>query len=253
MSSLNILSIYNPSEIIKYLAFYSPIILIVGVVSLSFIFQNFKGIFYLGVLLLLVVCREFVYLKMKRSVSNQIQPQAGATAAAVDKAAAKTDAVNTITKATTPIITGGKGKQKIYKGGASPDCMTVLYSTNLRSNGSYSAFIFAFTLTYIFLPMFINKNINVWMVVGLTMYFIFDTFVKNRSGCVDSSNAFVNVLVGSAISATLVCTMINTPGLSNLLFFNDYSSNKEVCTMPKNQTFKCAVYKNGELIGSSTT
>jgi len=47
--------------------------------------------------------------------------------------------------------------------------------------------------------------------------------------------------------------MINSPGLSNLLFFNDYSSNKEICTMPKKQTFKCAVYKNGELIGSSTT
>ena len=91
------------------------------------------------------------------------------------------------------------------------------------------------------------------MLVGLTMYFMFDTFVKNRSGCVESSNAFVNVLVGAAISATLVCVMINTPGLSNLLFFNDYSSNKEICTMPKNQTFKCAVYKNGELIGSSTT
>jgi len=244
MSSLNILSIYNPSEIIKYLAFYSPIILILGVVSLSFIFQNFKGIFYLGVLLLLVVCREFIYLKKKRSVSNAIRPQAAAAAAGGTPA----NAANTAATAT-PKTGGGK----IYKGGASPDCMTVLYSTNLESNGSYSAFIFAFTLTYIFLPMFINKNINVWMLVGLTMYFMFDTFVKNRSGCVESSNAFVNVLVGAAISATLVCVMINTPGLSNLLFFNDYSSNKEICTMPKNQTFKCAVYKNGELIGSSTT
>ena len=52
-----ILSIYNPSEILKYLTFYSPIILIIGVVSLSFIFQNFKGIFYLGVMLLIVLCR----------------------------------------------------------------------------------------------------------------------------------------------------------------------------------------------------
>jgi len=251
MSSLNILSIYNPSEIIKYLAFYSPIILILGVVSLSFIFQNFKGIFYLGVLLLLVVCREFVYLKKKRSVSNAIRPQAAAagTTSAIDKAAA----LKNISDATTPTTTPKTGGGKIYKGGASPDCMTVLYSTNVESNGSYSAFIFAFTLTYIFLPMFINKNINLWMLVGLTMYFIFDTFVKNRSGCVESSNAFVNILVGTAISATLVCVMINTPGLSNLLFFNDYSSNKEICTMPKNQTFKCSVYKNGELIGSSST
>jgi hypothetical protein len=150
------------------------------------------------------------------------------------------------------------GGRKQYKGGdpsthASEDCTSVLYSTNLKSNGSYSAFIFSFTLMYIFLPMFINQNVNAWMFFGLTIYFIIDTFTKQQNKCVEPSNVFINVLVGFALSATLVCVMINSPGLSNLLFFNDYSSNKEICTMPKKQTFKCAVYKNGELIGSSTT
>ena len=226
-----ILSIYNPSEILKYLTFYSPIILIVGVVSLSFIFQNFKGIFYLGVMILIVVCREFIYMKFMTSPAETTLPNE---------------------EKTTTI-----GGRKLYKGGdpnyASEDCTSVLYSSNLKSNGSYSAFIFSFTLMYIFLPMFINQNVNMWMVFGLSMYFVIDTFVKQRSGCVDLSNVFVNVIVGFALSATLVCVMINSPGLSNLLFFNDYSSNKEICTMPKKQTFKCAVYKNGELIGSSTT
>ena len=92
-----------------------------------------------------------------------------------------------------------------------------------------------------------------WMLFGLTMYFIIDTFVKQQNGCVEMSNVLVNVLFGFGLSAAIVCIMINSPGLSNLLFFNDYSSNKEICTMPKKQTFKCAVYKNGELIGSSTT
>jgi hypothetical protein len=226
-----ILSIYNPSEILKYLTFYSPIILIIGVVSLSFIFQNFKGIFYLGVMILIVVCREFIYMKFMTSPAETTLPNE---------------------EKTTTI-----GGRKLYKGGdpnyASEDCTSVLYSSNLKSNGSYSAFIFSFTLMYIFLPMFINQNVNMWMVFGLSMYFVIDTFVKQRSGCVDLSNVFVNVIVGFALSATLVCVMINSPGLSNLLFFNDYSSNKEICTMPKKQTFKCAVYKNGELIGSSTT
>ena len=226
-----ILSIYNPSEILKYLTFYSPIILIIGVVSLSFIFQNFKGIFYLGVMILFVLCREFIYMKFMTSQSETTLPNE---------------------EKTTTI-----GGRKLYKGGdpnyASEDCTSVLYSSNLKSNGSYSAFIFSFTLMYIFLPMFINQNVNMWMVFGLSMYFIIDTFVKQRSGCVELSNVFVNVLFGFALSAILVCIMINSPGLSNLLFFNDYSSNKEICTMPKKQTFKCAVYKNGELIGSSTT
>jgi hypothetical protein len=232
-----ILSIYNPSEILKYLTFYSPIILIIGIVSLSFIFQNFKGIFYLGVMLLIVLCREFIYTKFMTSEAEQNKSQGQE---------------NINSDIPTPV--GGK---KRYKGGdstqASEDCTSVLYSSNLKSNGSYSAFIFSFTLMYIFLPMFINQNINAWMLFGLSLYFIVDTIVKQQSGCVEPSNVFVNVLIGFALSAVLVCVMINSPGLSNLLFFNDFSSNKEICTMPKKQTFKCAVYKNGELIGSSTT
>ena len=207
-----ILSITNPSEIIKYLTYYSPIILIIGVVSLSFIFQNFKGIFYLGVLLLIVLLREMLYKFFETFFI----------------------ALNT---------------------GAIPskDCTSVIYSTFAPSNASFSAFIFAFTIMYIFLPMFINNNINVWMLVGLTIYFIIDTFIKNNKKCVARSNAVLNILVGFILAIGLVVGMNQNPGLSNLLFFNDYSSNKEICTMSKKQTFKCSVYKNGELIGSSTT
>ena len=43
--------------------------------------------------------------------------------------------------------------------------------------------------------------------------------------------------------------MINTN--KNFLFINQVSSNKEICSMPSAQTFKCSVYKNGELISSS--
>lgn len=90
------------------------------------------------------------------------------------------------------------------------------------------------------------------MLVGLTIYFIVDIFIKQNKKCAEPSNVFVNILVGFAFSAGIVVAMLNTPGFSHLLFFNEYSSNKEICTMPKNQTFKCSVYKNGELIGTST-
>ena len=235
-----ILSVNNPSEILKYLTYYSPIILIIGVVSLSFIFQNFKGIFYLGVVLLLVVCREFIYIKMTKP------PTQDKNESITNDNSLEQQQLNK---------TGGRKYKGMSGGGGTPDadCKTVEYSTNFQSNGSYSAFIFSFTMMYIFLPMFINQNVNLWMLLGLVMYFLVDIIVKQRSGCVEPSNVFINVLIGFALSSILVCVMINTPGLSNLLFFNDYSSNKEICTMPKKQTFKCAVYKNGELIGSSTT
>ena len=34
----------------------------------------------------------------------------------------------------------------------------------------------------------------------------------------------------------------------SLLFFNDLTSNNVVCKRPTNQTFKCSVYKNGQVI-----
>jgi hypothetical protein len=39
-------------------------------------------------------------------------------------------------------------------------------------------------------------------------------------------------------------------GSGKYLFFNEVSSNKEICYQPKEQTFKCEVYKDGTLVGN---
>jgi hypothetical protein len=39
-----------------------------------------------------------------------------------------------------------------------------------------------------------------------------------------------------------------TGGSGKYLFFNEVSSNKDICYQPSEQTFKCSLYKNGELI-----
>jgi len=38
-----------------------------------------------------------------------------------------------------------------------------------------------------------------------------------------------------------------------LLFFNAEPSNNVICARPKKQTFKCFVYKNGEVIGEANS
>jgi hypothetical protein len=55
------LLIYQPFNFIIFLSFYSPIILAVVMVSLSFIFQNFKGFIFLGFLIGFSVLRNFIY------------------------------------------------------------------------------------------------------------------------------------------------------------------------------------------------
>ena len=55
------LELFQPMNIIIFLSFYSPIILAIGVTGMSFIFQNFKGLIYLGFLIGCCVVRNYVY------------------------------------------------------------------------------------------------------------------------------------------------------------------------------------------------
>jgi hypothetical protein len=85
----------------------------------------------------------------------------------------------------------------------------------------------------------------------LILYIVVDFFirqyVKRSSLPVDT---LINFIVGAGLAVGCVFTM-NGLKLEQYLMFNEISSDKVMCSVPKKQTFKCAVYKNGELIGSA--
>ena len=73
-------------------------------------------------------------------------------------------------------------------------------------------------------------------------------FLKIYKGCiVKMGELFLNVLLGLVVSGAAVTSMY-AGGSGKYLFFNEVSSNKEVCSQPKKQTFKCSLFRNGELI-----
>jgi hypothetical protein len=195
------LIIYQPFNLIVFISFYSPIILAIVMVSLSFIFQNFKGFIFLGFLIGVSVLRNFVYM-MGGSPGNQSD--------------------RTI-------------------------CTSVQYSK--YGNPTFSSFVFAFTIVYLSYPMFSNGSINYWTFLSLIIYFFADMFIKIYKNCIiNKGELFLNVLLGAASSAGIVTAMY-VGGSGKYLFFNETSSDKEVCYQPSKQTFKCQMYKNGELIG----
>jgi hypothetical protein len=170
--------------------------------SLSFVFQNFKGFIFLGYLLGTCLIRNYVYVL---SGSLPLKPD------------------NTI-------------------------CTSIQYSK--YGNPSFSAFVFAFTIMYISMPMFLNGEVNFWIFGGLLGYAFLDMFIKMYKKCViKTSDLFLNVLLGLASSA-LIVTLMYAGGSSKFLFFNETSSTKEVCSVAKNQNFKCSLYRNGELISA---
>jgi hypothetical protein len=194
------LQLFQPFNAIVWFSFFSPIILATSITGMSFVFQNFKGLIYLGFLIGCCVVRSYVYLI------------AGSQPMVND---------NTI-------------------------CSSIQYST--YGNPSFSAFVFAFTIMYLSYPMFSNGSVNYWIFVTLLVYFFVDIFIKIYKSCIlKVSDLVLNVLLGSA-SAALIVTCMYAGGSGKYLFFNETSSDKEMCYQPSKQTFKCSLYQNGEMI-----
>ena len=194
------LYLFQPMNLVVFLSFFSPFILAAGITSLSFIFQNFKGLIYLGFLVGCCFVRSYVYM------------MSGSNPSVNDK---------TI-------------------------CSTVQYTK--YGNPTFSAFVFAFSIMYLSIPMFSNGSVNFWVFISLITYFFLDMFIKIYKKCIlQMSDLFLNVLLG-ATSATLIVTLMYAGGSGKYLFFNEVSSNKEMCYQPSKQTFKCQMYKDGTLI-----
>jgi hypothetical protein len=194
------LQFFQPMNIVVFLSFFSPIILATSITSMSFIFQNFKGLIYLGFLIGCCIIRSYVYMF------------AGAQPTANDR---------TI-------------------------CTSIQYTK--YGNPTFSAFVFAFTIMYLLFPMFSNGSINFWVLNSILIYFFLDMFIKIYKKCVfQMGDLFLNILLG-ATSSALIITLMYMGGSGKYLFFNEISSNKEICYQPSKQTFKCLLYKNGKMI-----
>lgn len=198
------LLLFQPFNIVVFLSFYSPIILAMSMIIISFMSQNTKGFIYLGFLIAASIVRTFAY------------HYSGAQPLVFD---------NTI-------------------------CTSIQYSK--YGNSTFSVFIFSFTLMYIFLPMFVNGGDNYWIFSFLLFYSFLDMMIKFYKKCITSiSDISINILSGLCLGA-LIVSLMYAGGSGKFLFFNEgSSSNTEVCTMPSKQTFKCSVYKNGELVSGA--
>ena len=74
------LQLFQPIQFVVFLTFFSPIILAVSITSLSFMFQNFKGLIYLGFLLAVCIVRNYIYMLSgsppivnDRTICNSVQ------------------------------------------------------------------------------------------------------------------------------------------------------------------------------------
>ena len=109
----------------------------------------------------------------------------------------------------------------------------------------------AFTATYLLLPMRSNDEYNYAVIVFLIALVGIDWVTKVQSGCTSNSGAALGILVGVLLGIAWYST-IHSTGYKSLLYFNALNSNKVMCSKPSSQTFKCSVYKNGQLLTSTS-
>jgi hypothetical protein len=196
------------------LAFYSPIIITIGIFMLSIFLGTIgKGLFYIFWLFIITAVRIFVIyiFKDKNGIVTEI-PQ-------------------------------------ICNTGSFLPNTNLTYSTYIMS---FTLFYLLTPMMLISSKNKIDA-VNYFVLIFFIFYIVFDIFVKKSLNCISSifSLKLFSDLLGGIILGIVVSYGLMQSSLRNNLFINELMSNKEVCAMPSNQKFKCSVYKNGELVSST--
>ena len=137
-------------------------------------------------------------------------------------------------------------------------CSTGLSELFIPQDITYSTFILTFTMMYLITPMIMistqNKMnfINYKILAFFLSYIALDLFVKNQLNCIQLFSSLVigNILSGLFLGAVISGIIMYGSTLKSYLYINEINTNKEACSRPSKQQFKCRVFKDGTLIGN---
>ena len=128
--------------------------------------------------------------------------------------------------------------------------MKLPFETNLDlfTAPAYNPMFVAFTLMYLLMPMVYSGNINWGLFVFLMVILVSDTARRFMLRCNSGLSLGLGIVLGGVLGFMWSGLWYMIKDTRSLLYYDDFVSNNVVCKRPKNQTFKCAVYKNGELV-----
>jgi hypothetical protein len=124
---------------------------------------------------------------------------------------------------------------------------------------SYSTYMLTFTALYFVTPMFIissqNKvnTVNYLVILFFAAYIFFDLFIKISSSCIKLNLSIVADFLSGGILGAIIALLLFGADKISIMFINELNSSKEVCSVPSKQQFRCSLYKNGTIVGSSVS
>jgi hypothetical protein len=216
--------------VLEKLSLYSPLIVVTGVFMSAVFSSNLsKGLTYLMITMMAVLLRH--------TAMNPYNFVKSLTEGTV------------LTGPEKPMVGGRKSKTRNMTGGGVKDCDMGI--GKYGDDSTLGLFILSFTMLYICTPMFIINSINWYILVLFIFYIVADYYAKMSNQCYEGKavTIFANVLAGVAIGA--IASLLIYTYQNDWSMINVTSSGKQVCSVNAEQTFKCGVYKNGELIAST--
>jgi hypothetical protein len=124
---------------------------------------------------------------------------------------------------------------------------------------TYSTFFLTFTACYFVVPMFIltsmnsTNMINYLVLLFFIVYIIFDSSIKFSLNCITYDMSLLGDFLAGGLFGSLLALLLFYSDKISLMFINELNSNKEVCSVPSKQHFKCSILRDGQIIGSSIT
>ena len=120
------------------------------------------------------------------------------------------------------------------------------FNSILQNNVPFGVLIYTFTFVYLLIPMIQTMTINYSLLMLILLILGVDTIVQLQYSCTNMSLLLITMIFSILVGLAWASFIMNVS--SDLAYHVDYLSNKQVCSMPSEQKFKCKVYKNGELI-----
>ena len=114
---------------------------------------------------------------------------------------------------------------------------------------SLSSFFIMYTLGYIAAPMPVHNDWNVMAIIVFVMLFGVDAAARLKNKCASGQGVAVGGLAGLAVGVFMYFGF-SWAGLGKFMYYTSGDTNNQYCSKPKEQNFKCHVYKNGNRIST---
>ena len=126
------------------------------------------------------------------------------------------------------------------------DLWNLPFINNKFNTPSISTYTLVFSFMYALVPMIISGEMNIYIILVMLFSLFVDGFFKFSNKCISSLSFTLSMILGIILGG--VVSGILAGSVPGAMYFTNTLSNNTTCSKVSNKKFKCAVYKNGNII-----